>query len=145
MTDNGSQEASWSSNSGTSTMTVDEAITHLPVVRPEVVAAQVHGPSAYVMLVRLDGSDLFVENNNGNNVGTLDANYSLGTAFTVQIIVSNGYIQVLYNGSQKADFASSGSGDYFKAGCYTQSNPSDGDSPSAYGQVIIYSLQVSHT
>ena len=96
------------------------------------------------MLVRLDGSDLFVENN-GNNVGTLNANYSLGTAFTIQINVSNGYIQVLYNGSQKVDFANKGSGYYFKAGCYTQSNPSDGDSPSAYGQVIIYSLQVSHT
>jgi hypothetical protein len=144
MTNNGSQEASWSSTSGTSTMTIREAITHLPVVRPEVVAGQVHGPSDYVMLVRLNGSELFVEDN-GKNVGTLDSNYALGSAFTVQITASNGNIQVSYNGVQKANFASSGSGYYFKAGCYTQSNPSDGDSPSAYGQVVIYGLQVSHT
>jgi len=144
MTDGGSQEASWSTTSGTSTMAVTEAITHLPVVRPEVVAAQVHGPSSYVILIRLNGNDLFVENN-GNNVGTLNSNYVLGTSFTLQITAANGYIQVSYNGVQKANLANNSSGNYFKAGCYTQSNTGYGDSPSAYGQVVIYSLSVSHS
>jgi len=144
MTGNGAQEASWSTKSGTSTMTVEEAVTHLPVARPQVVTAQVHGPSDYVLLVRLNGSELFVEHK-GKNVGTLNSNYVLGTIYTVTITASNGYIQVFYNGVQKANFASSGSGDYFKAGCYTQSNPKDGDSLSAYGQVTLYSLQVNHS
>lgn len=144
MTNDGSQEASWSTTSGTSTMVVTEAITHLPTVRPQVVSAQVHGPSDYVILIRLNGNDLFVENN-GNNVGTLNGNYVLGTSFTLQITAANGYIQVFYNGVQKANLANTSSGNYFKAGCYTQSNTSYGDSPSAYGQVVIYSISVNHS
>jgi hypothetical protein len=33
---------------------------------------------------------------------------------------------------------------YFKAGCYLQSNTSTGDLPTAYGQVEITHLSVSH-
>jgi poly(beta-D-mannuronate) lyase len=36
------------------------------------------------------------------------------------------------------------SGCYFKAGVYTQSNPEKGDEPTAYGEVIIYDLSVTH-
>lgn len=142
MTDGGKEKASWSTTSGTSTMAIREAITHLPTVRPEVVAGQVHGPSAYVALIRLNKSTLFVEHN-GKNMGTLNSNYKLGTIFNVKIIASNGYIQVFYNGTKKADFANDGSGYYFKAGCYTQSNSNVGGSDD-YGQVVIYDLQVTH-
>lgn len=145
MSNNGTQDASWSTTSGTSVMSINEAITHLPSVRPELVAGQVHGASAYVILIRLDGNHLFVEGPDGSDLGDLNNNYDLGTEFNVQIVASNGYINVYYNGQQKADYANDSSGDYFKAGCYTQSNPSYGDSPSAYGQVIIYGLNVSHS
>jgi hypothetical protein len=144
MANNGAQEASWSDTAGTNTMIIRQAITHLPAVRLQLVAGQIHGPSDYVILIRLEGSNLFVEAN-GNSVGTLDSNYHLGDVFTVQVVASNGHIVVLYNGAQKVDYAKSGSGYYFKAGCYTQSNPSKGDSPNDYGQVVIYGLQVSHT
>lgn len=42
MTGNGSHPASWSTTSGTSTMEIDEAITHLPEGTPHVVAGQIH-------------------------------------------------------------------------------------------------------
>jgi hypothetical protein len=145
MTDNGRQEASWSTTDGTNTMTVREAITHLPASRSQVVAAQIHGSSAYVMLIRLNGSDLFVEGDNGKNMGDLDTNYRLGTAYTVQITAMNGRIIVSYNGIEKANFANVTSGDYFKAGCYTQANMSNGGSASDYGQVIVYGLSVQHS
>jgi len=145
MTDNGQKEASWSTTSGTSTLQVREAVDHLPSARPQLVAAQIHGPSAYVILIRLNGSDLFVEGDKGKNIGDLDAKYQLGSIFDLQITASNGHILVSYNGVQKVDEANSGSGDYFKAGCYTQSNPSYGDSPTEYGQTTLYSLSVSHT
>lgn len=144
MTGGGSREASWSDTSGTHVMTIRQAITHLPSSKPEVVAGQIHDDEGYVILIRLEGSKLFVEGN-GNNVGTLDSNYHLGAIFTVRVVAAGGHIKVFYNGAQKADYARSGSQYYFKAGCYTQSNPSKGDSPSAYGQVVIYSLGVSHS
>ena len=140
----GSQKASWSNNSGTHTMTIRQAITHLPAVKPHVVAGQVHDASDDIVMIRLERNKLFVESD-GNSIGMLDANYVLGTVFTVKIEAANGRILVSYNGQQKVDFAKSGSGYYFKAGVYTQSNVSKGDSPSAYGEVIIYDLQVLHS
>lgn len=144
MTNNGADEAKWSSTSGTHTMTIREAITHLPSVKPGVVAGQIHNASDDVIMIELNNKTLYVENN-GKNIGTLDANYALGTAFTVTIVASDGHLRVSYNGAQKVDFSKSGSGYYFKAGCYTQSNLSKGDSASAYAEVIIYGLSVSHT
>lgn len=144
MASNGYKKASWSSALGINTMTIRQAITHLPAVKNEVVAGQIHNAEEYIILIRLNGSTLFVQAE-GENIGTLDNNYVLGTVFDVQISASNGRIRVLYNGSQKAEYTRSGSGYYFKAGCYTQSNPSKGDNPNDFGQVVIYGLQVSHT
>lgn len=144
MTNSGKQNASWSNTIGTHTMTIRQAITHTPSVKPDVVAGQIHDASDDVVMVRLEGKRLFVESD-GEAIGELDGNYSLGTVFTVQMLAAGGHIKVYYNGEQKVDFIKAGSGFYFKAGCYTQSNVSRGDAPDAYGEVVIYSLQVSHT
>lgn len=143
MANGGKTKASWSNASGIHTMTVRQAITHLPVIKPEVVAAQIHDASDDVIMVRLEGAHLFVESG-GENVGTLDAAYALGTPYTVKIDASGGRVKVAYNGELKVDIAKSGSGWYFKAGCYTQSNPKRGEDPNAYGEVIIYSIAVTH-
>jgi len=144
MSSNGSALASWSDTSGTHTMTIKEAITHLPDVKKHVVAGQIHDAADDVVMVRLEGPKLFLEGE-GVDLGTLDANYTLGTIFTVKIIASGGHIKAYYNDVLKVDYARSGSGFYFKAGCYTQSNLSKGDTADAYGEVVIYDLQVSHT
>jgi poly(beta-D-mannuronate) lyase len=144
MTNGGKTKASWSNTQGTHTLTIRQAITHVPTVKPEVVAGQIHDKSDDVVMIRLEGSRLFVESD-GENIGDLNTQYQLGTAFTVRIEASGGHIRVLYDGTLKVDYTKSGSGFYFKAGCYTQSNVSKGDNPQAYGEVIIYSLQVSHT
>ncbi len=144
MTSGGKQEASWSNSSGTHTMTIRQAITHVPAVKPHVVAGQIHDSSDDIIEIRLEDSNLFVESN-GKNIGDLDGGYALGTPFTVKVVAAKGHIYVSYNGEQKVDYRKKGSSWYFKAGCYTQSNPSRGDSPDAFGQVIIYDLQVSHT
>jgi hypothetical protein len=59
--------------------------------------------------------------------------------------VANGRIRVFYNGVQKLDYAFNGSGLYFKAGAYTQSNASKGEPAGAAGQVVISALRVTHT
>lgn len=138
-----SQKASWSTSSGTHTMFIRQAITHLPNKKKHVVAGQIHDKNDDVIVFRLEGSKLFIDIN-GNDGPTLTNNYSLGTEFTVKFVASGGKIKCYYNGSLKYTYSKKTSGCYFKAGCYTQSNTSKGDSYSAYGEVVIYDLWVSH-
>jgi hypothetical protein len=149
-TDNGMQDASWSTTSGTAAMTLTEAVTHLPVVKPQTTFAQIHNASDDVFEAEAtgngDGTATLNVNHNGGVWGVLDSSYVLGTRFTLKIVASGGYIDVYYNGVQKVHEASSASGCYFKAGDYTQSNIVKGhDSPGAYGEVVIYALNVQHT
>jgi poly(beta-D-mannuronate) lyase len=143
MTNDGKDNATWSSSSGTHVMTLREAVVHLPVVKADVVAAQIHDASDDVIEIRLRDALLFVEHN-GTNYGTLNDAYVLGTPYDLEIRVTPGKLQVFYDGVQKVDRAVSGDGWYFRAGAYTQSNPSKGDDPAAYGEVVVYALKVSH-
>jgi poly(beta-D-mannuronate) lyase len=141
----GSQNAAWSTNSGMHTMTITETITHLPVAKPHVVAGQIHDASDDVVMIRLEGTNLFVEGG-GNELGTLNASYSLGTRFTVRLVAEGGRIRIYYDdlATPKVDLPSSKTDCYFKAGVYTQSNPAHGDDPSAYGEVVVHALAVTH-
>lgn len=143
MKGDGSQEADWSMRAGRHTLHVREAITHTPTVKPHVVAAQIHDAEDDVVMVRLEGKNLFVEGG-GKSLGVLDANYQLGSVFTIDIVAANGEISVSYNGERKVSLPSQATGCYFKAGSYTQSNTKRGDKPDAYGQVIIYELALTH-
>lgn len=145
MTSMGMQNAAWSTTSGTHTMTITQTITHLPVVKPHVVAGQIHDASDDVVMIRLEGTNLFVEGG-GDELGALNANYALGTRFTVRLVAGGGRIKVYYEDlvTPKVDIASDSSDCYFKAGAYTQSNPTQGDDASAYGQVVIHALSVTH-
>jgi hypothetical protein len=144
MTDNGKKNAAWSSKSGQHVMTVTEAITATPTVKPHVVAAQIHDAEDDVVMIRLERKRLFVEAD-GDDVGVLDDDYELGTRFTVDLRATSDGIRVTYNGSKTVNYRKSGSGWYFKAGCYTQSNVDRGDKASAYGEVVIYALRVQHS
>ena len=143
MINNGIDKASWSTTSGTHTMEITEAITHLPVVKPHVVAGQIHGSGDDVVVFRLEGTKLFIDEN-GKTGPILTSNYHVGDVFTVKFVASNGGVACYYNGQYIFTYPVSASGCYFKAGCYTQSNTSKGDAPTAYGQVVIYRLAVSH-
>jgi poly(beta-D-mannuronate) lyase len=142
MANGGKSEASWSGKKGTHVMTITEAITALPRKKPEVVAGQIHDDEDDVVMLRLNGTKLFVESDS-DTVGVLDPAYQLGTRFTVQFAVTPGLIRVTYNGTKTLGLERRGSGYYFKAGCYTQSNEDD-DGGDVYGEVVVYSLNVQH-
>ncbi|MEJ3747545.1 polysaccharide lyase family 7 protein [Actinomycetes bacterium KLBMP 9797] len=144
MTDGGAAKAAWSTTSGTHAMSLRAAITHLPEAKPEVVVAQVHDAEDDVLMIRLEGEHLFVEHD-GDNLGDLDPAYVLGTPFDAEIVAENGRITVSYNGAEKVDAAIKTTGNYFKAGCYTQSNTDQGDEPDAYGETVIHRLNVTHS
>ncbi len=143
MANNGQTEASWSTSSGTSAMEITEAITHLPVVKPQIVAGQIHGPSDDVTVFRLEGQHLFIDLN-GTAGPTLTSSYNLGDVFTVKFVAHNGGVDYYYNGQYIWTYAIKATGCYFKAGAYTQSNTSKGDAATAYGQVVVYGLTVTH-
>ena len=142
---NGGQKAGWSNRSDTHTLCVRQAITRLPQVKPHLVAAQIHDADDDVMLVRLEGQRLLVEYQDGDREVVLDPAYRLGTPYDLTIVAAESRVQVYYNGRLGADIPESGSGWYFKAGSYVQSNPDKGDDPDAVGEVVVYSLQVTHT
>jgi poly(beta-D-mannuronate) lyase len=143
MTDGGKKEASWSGKSGTHVMTITEEITAVPQGKPQVVAGQIHDDEDDVVMVRLNGTKLFVEAD-GKQVGTLDPAYQLGTRFTVQLVATPGLIRVTYNGIKTVGLKHNGSDYYFKAGCYTQANEDNSDKGS-YGEVVIHALTVQHS
>ena len=78
-------------------------------------------------------------------VGVLDDNYQLGTSFDMKIVAANGYVDVYYNDVIKVHQAMAKTGCYFKAGCYLQSSTATGDVATAYGQVEISDLTISHS
>jgi hypothetical protein len=145
MTDANWGKAAWTNKSGVHTLDVRQAITHTTSVKPHVVAAQIHDGGDDVIQIRLEGKELAVHYNDGNNRIVIDPNYNLGAAYNLKIVAANSKIDVYYNGALKATVTESGSSWYFKAGCYLQSNVDQGDSPDDYGEVIIYSLHVAHS
>ncbi|HWB00159.1 MAG TPA: polysaccharide lyase family 7 protein [Pirellulales bacterium] len=138
----GRENASWStSDTIAHTMVANLAITHLPQAKPHCACAQIHDAKDDLMMVRLEGTKLFVERNKQGDI-PLDAQYQLGTFFELKIEAGNGHVRVWYNGAQKMDWEVVRQGCYFKAGCYTQSNRSKGDRPEAYGEVVIRALEL---
>jgi hypothetical protein len=147
MTSNGTANASWSSTSGTHTMTIDQKVTALPATKPHIVVGQIHDSADDVSVFRLEGTTLWITNGDTTHGYAVDTNMTLGKRFTVKFEVSGGKIRYYYNGTllpytQSKSF----SGAYFKAGAYTQANCSNSSpcSSSNYGEAVIYNITLTH-
>jgi poly(beta-D-mannuronate) lyase len=135
--------AAWDSSSGTHVMELTQRVTHLPDVRPQLVCGQIHNADEYLILIHLAGRSLRVRYKD-DDAGILDPNYRLGTYFDLRIQAADGFVDVFYNGAHKVHQPMAKTGCYFKAGCYIQSNVGQGDLPTAFGQVEISRLIVTH-
>jgi hypothetical protein len=140
----------WSVNSGVNTMTITEAIMHLPTLNPHLVAGQIHDSVSDLLMVYLNGSCLTTKYDQDNPLtNCLISNYQLGTVFTVRLTASKGWITLYLNGVQKLTFQPPPqyqSSLYFKAGLYDQSSTAKYNEPaSSYGEVDIYALSASHS
>jgi hypothetical protein len=136
--------AAWSTTSGEHVMDLTQRVTHLPVVKPELICGQIHTETDYLIMIELDAHRLYVRDQDAV-AGVLDDAYQLGTFFDLQIRTAQGYLDVFYNGAHKVRRPLRAAGCYFKAGCYVQSSTSTGDLPTAYGQVEISRLSVTHS
>lgn len=144
VTDDEEERASWGIDDHQfHTMSVKLAVTQTPEVKRHVVCAQIHDADNDLIMVRVEGEKLFIERNGAEDV-SLERRYVLGTPFELKIQAGDGRIKAWYNGEQRMDWKRAGKGCYFKAGCYTQSNPSKGDADDAHGEVEIYALEVKH-
>lgn len=139
-------KASWSSTSGTHTMTITQSINRLPADKPDVVAGQIHDGLDDVSTFRLRGTNLYVTDGDASRHKLVTSSYSLGTKFEVKFVVTGGKVEAYYNGVLQTTITKSFTGAYFKAGAYTQANCSN-SSPcdsTNFGQVVIYNLAVTH-
>jgi len=149
MSADGKEKASWSSSQGIHTMELDQAITAVPKTKRHVVAGQIHDADDDIIVIRLEYPNLYV-NVDGDNVVTLDKNYTLGKQFTVKFVAHDGKTDIFYNKSDEPVYTliKDYMGGYFKAGAYTQSNCSREASSVCtddnYGEVILYDVSVTH-
>jgi hypothetical protein len=141
----GGELAEWSNETGSHVLDVRQAVMQLPEAKPDVVSAQIHDDEDDVVEIRLEGEHLVAEYDDGDAEATLDPAYVLGTPFDLRITAADRRVRISYNGEEKADLPLSGSGWYFKAGSYVQSNPSRGERADAVGTVVIYALRATHT
>jgi hypothetical protein len=147
MTEDGSEEAAWSTTDGTHTLVVTEAFTALPKKKPHLVGAQVHGGDDDVTVFRLEGSSLYITDGDDRHHHLVTDDYELGTEFEARFVAEDGEIDVYYNGDLQTTISHDGDTNYFKAGAYTQANCGNSDPCSGknYGEVRISGLQVTHS
>lgn len=166
MKSSGTQEASWNSGSGQHKLDIVQAITHLPTRsdgKAAVVAGQIHGTSDDFTVLRCESRNVFVNRNGKNvllcNLWMTDGDetnyrlvtnaYELGRFFRLVIVANSGGVTFFYDdykgGGLKAATKLNKTAPkcYFKAGCYTQANPSNGG--KGYGEVRIRALSVTHS
>lgn len=153
----GKDEASWSIKDAIrDVMTLTGSCTMTLVARPKVVVAQIHDSSDDLMKVFVDGTNLNGKYIIGCSWGNTDlaftfaSDYKLGDKYDISVICGGGKVAVAvtYGGVTKTfNATSSGTGCYYKAGCYAQSSVAKypAEKPDAYGQATIYALKVSHT
>lgn len=136
-------ERAWWSTSGpqSHTLTMQAAITKTPSVKQHVVCAQIHDDKDDLLMVRLEGTKLFVERNEVERV-MLTRKYVLGTPFSLKIQAGQGRVRLWYDNQLCMDWKVARERCYFKAGCYTQSSVERGDQPEAVGEVVIFDLSV---
>lgn len=142
MTADGRTEAAWSTtDDNLHILTMRPAITRLPTKKPHVVCAQIHDAKSDCLMVRLEGTKLFVERKPDGDV-MLDRNYSLGKPIDVRIEAGKGRIRLWYEAALKLDWEVERQKCYFKAGCYVQSNATKGDGPGEFGEVVFHHLEL---
>jgi hypothetical protein len=141
MEPSGRREAAWSTTDEPAhELVLRAAFTRVPKKKPHAVCAQIHDAERDVLMVRLEGSKLFVERKPDADV-MLNAHYKLGSPFELLVRAGEGRVQLWYDGALKLDWPVERRGCYFKAGCYVQSKL-EKDDASEYAEVVVERLAV---
>lgn len=149
------QEAAWSNKAdGTHTLTVSGSCDHLPDIKDQVTVAQIHDDSDDILGILFDGGkfsktgkpQLVLRWKGSDDFTKPIAAVSLGQRFNIRVVATKGKVEVFSDGVLTHSKTFSGSGMYFKAGAYVQSNVADWkELPTAYGQVTLFAMEAKHT
>ncbi len=146
MTAEGKAPAAWSSGSGTHTLTMDVAVTHLPNSKEAVVTGQVNDVNGDLTSFQLKGTRLFLTRGDNSRYKLVTDNYRLGTRFRLKFVVGGGMIRAYYNGNLWDTIPAEFTAGHFRAGAKTLANCRDSlpCDPGNYGEAIAYGLTVTH-
>ncbi|OQR95174.1 hypothetical protein ACHHYP_00241 [Achlya hypogyna] len=159
----------WDPTNGTALheLSVTMDVASLPAKRPQTVVAQVKGSKACLMIEvqpsSTSGFQIVATNHffppKQQLLGVLDANYALGTVFSLKLQLHQGLAYVYYKDMATPALMTSFKDDvdcdcrnttsnrplcYFKTGNYLQTN-STFDAPAATGIVHLYQINSSHS
>lgn len=149
MVDDDWTKAAWPSTSPR-WLQADLAIdtSHL-TTRKRINGMQIHdgGDDVCQVMAREDGK-LGLAHNDGDSFEVIDPAYVSGTRFTCKILVTGtGRLQVFYNGAKKVDVPKTGTGWYWKVGCYAQTGGASTykEPAGSYAQVKVWSFTTGKT
>lgn len=114
--------------------------------RKRINGMQIHdGGDDVCQLMRHESEGLGLMHDDGESFEVIDPDYVDGTKFKCKIQAVNDTIQVFYNGQHVVDIEKSGSGWYWKFGCYLQTGgASEYEEPDgAYGEVTVWSYTMT--
>lgn len=140
--------ASWSSTAGAHSLTVTGHVDRLTKVRPYVVIGQIHDATRDVSVFRVEGTKLWITDDNNPHGYLVDDQFQLGKPYTIGFDVAGGAVGYRYNDrTLPYTIKAVGDGWYFKTGAYLQSNPTTapGESTTEWTEVVLNQVKVSHT
>lgn len=147
MADDDWTKAAWSSSGDHSLECVLSLDASHLVTRKRLNGMQIHdGGDDVCQIMRHETQGLGFMHKDGKEFIPIDPGYVDGTKFTCKIHVKSNKIMVYYNGELKVQVDKSGTGWYWKFGCYNQSGGAKKEFPepdSAYGEVIVYSYTMT--
>jgi poly(beta-D-mannuronate) lyase len=139
-------KAAWSSK-GPRSLECDLAIDARGLTgRRRINGMQIHdGGDDVCQVMRHETKGLVFAHNDGKSFEPIDPLYVDGTRFTCKITVQDNRIKVDYNGRRVVDVPKTGSGWYWKFGCYNQSGgASEHKEPAdAFGEVVVYRYELT--
>jgi poly(beta-D-mannuronate) lyase len=146
MRDDDWTKAAWSSK-GPRSLECDLAIDARGLTkRRRINGMQIHdGSDDICQIMRHESQGLGFMHNDGKSFLPIDPLYVDGTRFTCKITVQDNRIKVDYNGRRVVDVPKTGSGWYWKFGCYLQTGgASEHKEPaSAFGEVVVYRYELT--
>lgn len=138
--------ASWDAAVGIHWMLVEGVWEHIPGGKPNLVGAQIHGPSSDKLEVVTDATGVLARvNGTSKNKPKLAATVKDGDTYQIFILVASGVCSLFYNDltKPKLTFKIGTKGNYFKAGAYVNDTVAAGGAKE-FGAVRITKLVVGH-
>jgi hypothetical protein len=122
----GSSKASWNAGSGTHRLFCRGRVTRMPPNKPQLCLAQTHDADDDTGMIYVNSKTQVIVKHRGENIGTLTNDFKFGVDYDYGFELVNGQMKYFWGNFTTPRFTRSvsGSGWYFKAGAYGQSNSS---------------------